>query len=92
MMEEGCPAGQLPLPMWNGIDFITGIDLSERVDHAAHTGGALMGIFVAGYMCEFPNFVKAKIDDKRIKSISFISIMAYLVFTLLLFFVIKSPY
>ncbi|CAF1007160.1 unnamed protein product [Didymodactylos carnosus] len=71
--------------------FFTDIDFSGRIDHAGHVGGALMGILAAGYMCEIPTFITSKMNEKRIELISLISIIIYLVLTLLIFFLIKSP-
>jgi len=64
------------------------VDLSGRTDHAAHIGGALMGILVAMYLCEMPECITNKVPDgkKRIQLISLILILSYFIITLLVFY------
>ncbi len=64
------------------------VDFSGHTDHAAHIGGALMGILVAMYLCEMPEFITTRIPDgkKRIQLISLILIISYFSITLFIFY------
>ncbi|CAF1099474.1 unnamed protein product [Adineta steineri] len=54
------------------------VDFSGRIDHAAHGGGALMGILVAMFLCEMPEFITSRVPngERRIQLIALIAIVA----------------
>jgi membrane associated rhomboid family serine protease len=64
------------------------VDCSGRTDHAAHIGGAVMGILVAMYLCEIPDFIIIRVPnaEKCIQSIALILILSYFVITLFIFY------
>lgn len=64
------------------------VDFSGRTDHAAHIGGAVMGILIAMYLCEMPEFIKIRIPnaEKIIKLIALSLILSYFIITLLIFY------
>jgi membrane associated rhomboid family serine protease len=64
------------------------VDYSGRTDHAAHIGGAVMGILIAMYLCEMPEFIKIRIPnaEKIIKLIALSLILSYFIITLLIFY------
>ena len=64
------------------------VDSSGHIDHAAHIGGAIMGILVALLLCDIPKFITNRIPngEKRIHLIALISIVAYFIMTLLIFY------
>jgi hypothetical protein len=64
------------------------VDFSGRTDHAAHIGGAVMGILVAIFLCEMPGFITTRVTngEKRIQLIALISILGYFIITLLIFY------
>ena len=68
------------------------VDLSGRIDHAAHGGGALMGILVAIFLCDMPNFITRRIPDggRRIQLIGLIAIVGYFVISLIVFYLIPN--
>jgi membrane associated rhomboid family serine protease len=67
------------------------VDLSGRIDHAAHGGGALMGILVAMFLCEMPDFITARVPNggRRIQLIALIAIIGYFCISLLVFYLLK---
>jgi membrane associated rhomboid family serine protease len=70
------------------LSIIFDVDFSGRTDHAAHIGGAVMGILVAMYLCEMPEFIIARIFNgkKGIKLLALILIFGYFIITLLIFY------
>jgi hypothetical protein len=64
------------------------VDISGHTDHAAHIGGAVMGILVAIYLCEMPGFITARVPNGElgIKIIALILIFGYFTITLLIFY------
>ncbi len=66
------------------------VDISGRTDHAAHIGGAVMGILVALYLCEMPGFITNIVPNgaKRIQLMALISIIGYFLITLLIFYLL----
>ncbi|CAF2867070.1 unnamed protein product [Rotaria sp. Silwood2] len=64
------------------------VDSSGHVDHAAHIGGAIMGILVGIFLCDMPGFITTRISngEKRIQLIALILIIGYFVITLLIFY------
>jgi membrane associated rhomboid family serine protease len=66
------------------------VDFSGRIDHAAHIGGAVMGILVAMFLCDMPGFITALVHngEKRIQITALILIIGYLVVTLLIFYLL----
>jgi len=67
------------------------VDLSGRIDHAAHGGGALMGILVAMFLCEMPEFITKRVPNgaARIQLIALLAIIGYFVISLLVFYFLK---
>ncbi|CAF1564006.1 unnamed protein product [Adineta steineri] len=66
------------------------VDFSGRIDHAAHGGGALMGILVAMFLCEMPEFITSRVPngERRIQLIALIAIVGYFCISLLIFYLI----
>ncbi|CAF1063438.1 unnamed protein product [Rotaria sordida] len=64
------------------------VDSSGHVDHAAHIGGAIMGVLVAIFLCDMPAFITTRISNgkKRIQLIALILIIGYFVITLMIFY------
>ena len=67
------------------------VDFSGRVDHAAHGGGALMGILIAIFLCEMPDFITSRVPNgaRQIQLIALIAIVAYFVLSLFIFYFLK---
>ena len=67
------------------------VDFSGRTDHAAHGGGALMGILVATFLCEMPDFITRRVPNgaRRIQLIALIAIVSYFVLSLFIFYFLK---
>jgi len=67
------------------------VDLSGRIDHAAHGGGALMGILVAIFLCDMPDFIIARVPNgaRRIQLIALIAIIGYFGISLIVFYLLK---
>ena len=66
------------------------VDLSGRIDHAAHGGGALMGILIAIFLCDMPEFITSRVPNggRRIQLIALIAIIVYFCTSLLVFYII----
>jgi membrane associated rhomboid family serine protease len=66
------------------------VDLSGRIDHAAHGGGALMGILIAIFLCDMPEFITSRVPNggRRIQLIALIAIIIYFCTSLLVFYLI----
>jgi hypothetical protein len=64
------------------------VDFSGHTDHAAHIGGAFMGILVAIFLCDMPGFITTRVSngEKRIQLIALILILGYFILTLLIFY------
>lgn len=64
------------------------VDFSGRIDHAAHGGGALMGILVAIFLCDMPDFIVRRVSNgaRRIQFIGLIAIVGYFVIALIIFY------
>lgn len=64
------------------------VDFSGHVDHAAHIGGALMGVLLALLLCEMPSFIVTRIPDGEllIRYLTFTTIVFYFSVTLLAFY------
>ncbi|CAF1132629.1 unnamed protein product [Rotaria magnacalcarata] len=64
------------------------VDSTGHADHAAHIGGAIMGILVSMYLCDMPGFITTRIPngEKQIHLLALISIIGYFVITLLIFY------
>jgi len=67
------------------------VDLSGRIDHAAHGGGALMGILVSIFLCEMPDFITTRVPNggRRIQLIGLIAIVGYFCISLFVFYLLK---
>jgi membrane associated rhomboid family serine protease len=67
------------------------VDFSGRIDHAAHGGGALMGILVAIFLCDMPDFITSRVPNgaRRVQLIALIAIIGYFVISLLVFYLLK---
>lgn len=67
------------------------VDFSGHIDHAAHGGGALMGILIAIYLCEMPEFITRRVPNgaRRIQFIALVAIVAYFVLSLFVFYFLK---
>lgn len=67
------------------------VDFSGNIDHAAHGGGALMGILVAIFLCDMPDFITVRVPNggRRIQLIALIAIVGYCVITLFVFYLLK---
>ena len=67
------------------------VDFSGHIDHAAHGGGALMGILVAMFLCEMPDFITSRVPNgqRRIQLIALIAIVGYFSISLLIFYLLK---
>jgi len=67
------------------------VDFSGRIDHAAHGGGALMGILVAIFLCDMPDFITSRVPNgaRRVQLIALIAIIVYFVISLLVFYLLK---
>ena len=67
------------------------VDFSGHIDHAAHGGGALMGILIAIFLCEMPEFITERVTNgaRRIESVALIAIIGYFVLSLLIFYLLK---
>jgi membrane associated rhomboid family serine protease len=67
------------------------VDFSGNIDHAAHGGGALMGILIAMYLCDMPEFITRRVPDgqRRIQLIALIAIIGYFCISLLVFYLFK---
>ncbi len=67
------------------------VDFSGRIDHAAHGGGALMGILVAMFLCDMPDFITTRVPNggRRIQLIALIAIISYFCISLLVFYLLK---
>jgi len=70
------------------------VDCSGHTDHAAHIGGAIMGILIAMFLCDMPGFITARVHngEKRIQLIALILILAYFLITLLIFYFLIPVY
>jgi membrane associated rhomboid family serine protease len=70
------------------------VDCSGHTDHAAHIGGAIMGILIAMFLCDMPGFITARVHngEKRIQLIALILILAYFLITLLIFYLLIPVY
>jgi len=70
------------------------VDCSGHTDHAAHIGGAIMGILIAMFLCDMPGFITARVHngEKRIRLIALILILAYFLITLLIFYLLIPVY
>lgn len=64
------------------------VNLSGGIDHAAHGGGALMGILLAIFLCEMPDFITVRVPNgtRRIQLIALIAIIGYFSISLLVFY------
>lgn len=64
------------------------VDFSGRTDHAAHIGGAVMGILVAMYLCKMPELIRTRIQniERIMKLLSLILILSYFFITLIIFY------
>ena len=64
------------------------VDFSGNIDHAAHGGGALMGILIAMFLCEMPEFITKRVPNgqRRIQLIALIAIIGYFSISLLVFY------
>ncbi|UJR26419.1 hypothetical protein I4U23_007751 [Adineta vaga] len=67
------------------------VDFSGRIDHAAHGGGALMGILVAIYLCEMPEFITKRVTNgaRRIQFIALVAIVGYFFISLFVFYFLR---
>jgi hypothetical protein len=67
------------------------VDFSGRIDHAAHAGGALMGILVAVFLCDMPDFITARVQNggRRIQLIGLIGIVGYFCISLIIFYLLR---
>jgi fructose-specific phosphotransferase system IIC component len=67
------------------------VDFSGRIDHAAHGGGALMGILVAVFLCDMPDFITTRVPNggRRIQLIALIAIVGYFSISLIVFYLLK---
>lgn len=67
------------------------VDLSGRIDHAGHGGGALMGILVAIFLCDMPEFIIRRVPNgaRRIQLIALIAIIGYFVISILVFYILR---
>jgi membrane associated rhomboid family serine protease len=67
------------------------VDFSGNIDHAAHGGGALMGILIAMFLCDMPDFIVSRVPNgqRRIQLIALIAIVGYFCISLLIFYVLK---
>jgi membrane associated rhomboid family serine protease len=67
------------------------VDFSGHIDHAAHGGGALMGILIAILLCEMPGFITSRVPNgqERIKLIALIAIVGYVSISLFIFYLLK---
>lgn len=67
------------------------VDFSGRIDHAAHGGGALMGILVAVFLCEMPEFITRRVPNgaRRIQFVALVAIVGYFVLSLFVFYFLK---
>ncbi|CAF0761202.1 unnamed protein product [Adineta ricciae] len=65
------------------------VDFSGRIDHAAHGGGALMGILVALFLCEMPEFITKRVPNgaRRIQFVALVAIVGYFCISLLVFYI-----
>ena len=65
------------------------VDFSGRIDHAAHGGGALMGILVAIFLCEMPEFITTRVPNgaRRIQFVALVAIVGYFCISLLVFYI-----
>jgi fructose-specific phosphotransferase system IIC component len=65
------------------------VDFSGNIDHAAHGGGALMGILIAMFLCEMPEFIIKRVPngERRIQLIALIAIIGYFSISLLVFYI-----
>jgi hypothetical protein len=70
------------------------VDCSGHTDHAAHIGGAIMGILIAMFLCDMPGFITTRVQngEKRIRLIALILILAYFLITLLIFYLLIPVY
>lgn len=64
------------------------VDSSGHADHAAHIGGAVMGVLVALFLCDMPGFIKNRIPngEKNIQLIALVLIVGYFTIALLIFY------
>lgn len=55
------------------------VDFSGHVDHAAHIGGALMGVLLAFFLCDMPSFIVNRFPDREIfiRFLTFVTIIFY---------------
>ncbi len=67
------------------------VDFSGRIDHAAHGGGAIMGILVAIFLCDMPEFITTRVPNgaRRVQLIALIAIIGYFSISLLVFYLLK---
>jgi membrane associated rhomboid family serine protease len=67
------------------------VDLSGHIDHAAHGGGALMGILVSMFLCDMPDFITSRVPNgaRRIQLIALIAIIGYFCISLIVFYLLK---
>jgi membrane associated rhomboid family serine protease len=67
------------------------VEFSGRIDHAAHAGGALMGILVAVFLCDMPDFITSRVQNggRRIQLIALIGIVGYFCISLIVFYLLK---
>lgn len=70
------------------------LDSSGHTDHAAHIGGALMGLFVALFICDMPAFILDRIPyrKKGIEILALILIFTYISLTLCIFYLFTPVY
>ena len=67
------------------------VDFSGNIDHGAHGGGALMGILIAIFLCDMPDFITTRVPggSRRIQLIALFTIISYFCITLFVFYLLK---
>lgn len=70
------------------------VDSSGHTDHAAHIGGALMGIFIAMFFCDMPAFILNRIPYGKtgVQILALIFIFTYISLTLCIFYLFTPVY